>query len=395
MIPPKGLLHPVLPYKALGKTTFPLCRTCVEQRQKEPCTHGSGERQLTGAWPHVELNKAVDLGYRVTQIHEVYHYEKWMQYDGKDPKSGLFTEYILVFLKLKQEKSGWPSWVKTEEDADAYIRNYEEHVGIKLDPSEIEKNAGLRSIAKLFLNSFWGKFGQRENMDQQKYVTPQEFFKLFHNETVTLKGWQMVASGDDDASATMLVRYKMTEDFAQPLANTNVVIAAYVTAHARLRLYKFLEILQDRVLYFDTDSVFYVSKPGQENLPIGDYLGDLTDELADYGEGSYVTEFISAGPKNYSYKVYSTKDKKIHQVIKVKGHPLDFTAMKHINARTMKKMVIAFVKSDQQKEVVVVSPRIQRVEHHVLVTRLVRKVYRVVYDKRVVKKDFTTLPYGY
>jgi len=147
--------------------------------------------------------------------------------------------------------------------------------------------------------------------------------------------------------------------------------------------------------HFVSDSVFYTSLPGQKNLPTGDYLGDLTDELEEYGTGSYVTEFISAGPKNYSYKVYSTNDKKIHQVIKVKGHPLDFTAMKHINAGTMKRMVKAFVKSHRQDEVVVVSPRIQRVDHHVLVTRLVRKTYRVVYDKRVVCDDYSTLPYGY
>ncbi|MCP3666869.1 MAG: hypothetical protein GY696_30980, partial [Gammaproteobacteria bacterium] len=141
--------------------------------------------------------------------------------------------------------------------------------------------------------------------------------------------------------------------------------------------------------------MFYTSRPGEENLPTGDFLGDLTDELEVYGEGSYVTEFISAGPKNYSYKVYSTKEKKIVQEIKVKGHPLDYTAMKHINARTMKRMVRAFVKSGQQEEVVVVAPRIRREEHHKIVTKLMRKVYRVVYDKRIVRKDYTTVPFGY
>ncbi len=79
----------------------------------------------------------------------------------------------------------------------------------------------------------------------------------------------------------------------------------------------------------------------------------------------------------------------------MKGHPLDYTAMKHINTRTMKKMVKAFVESGQQEEVVVVSPRIRREGHHRIVTKLIRKIYRVVYDKRVVRKDFTTVPYGY
>jgi len=80
-----------------------------------------------------------------------------MQYDGKDPKTGLFTEYISIFLKLKQEKSDWPSWVKSDADKDKFIRDYEVRMNIKLDQAEIEMNAGLRAVAKLFLNAFWGK----------------------------------------------------------------------------------------------------------------------------------------------------------------------------------------------------------------------------------------------
>lgn len=38
---------------------------------------------------------------------------------------------------------------------------------------------------------------------------------------------------------------------------------------------------------------------------IGLYLGDMTDELAkDYSEGLYIEEFVSGGPKNYTFKVY-------------------------------------------------------------------------------------------
>jgi len=60
----------------------------------------------------------------------------------------------LVSFQLKQQASGWPSWVRTEEDQTHYIEDYEAHSGIRLDPSAIELNAGLRSISKLMLNSF-------------------------------------------------------------------------------------------------------------------------------------------------------------------------------------------------------------------------------------------------
>ncbi|MCP3663904.1 MAG: hypothetical protein GY696_15660 [Gammaproteobacteria bacterium] len=92
-------------------------------------------------------------------------------------------------------------------------------------------------------------------MVQQKYVTPKEFFQLYNDESVTLLGWDMVTQDEEDQSATMLLWYKMADDFAQPLKNTNVVLAAFVTAHARLRLYSYLEQLQDRVLYFDTGEI--------------------------------------------------------------------------------------------------------------------------------------------
>lgn len=56
---------------------------------------------------------------------------------------------------------------------------------------------------------------------------------------------------------------------------TNVFIAVLTTAHARLKLYEALETLQERVLYYDTDSVIYRWRPAQAEIPLGDYLGDL------------------------------------------------------------------------------------------------------------------------
>jgi hypothetical protein len=88
----------------------------------------------------------------VLAISEVWHYERWAQFDGEDPDTGLFTDYINTFLKIKQEASGWPEWTRTDEDKERYVADYEEHEGIQLDPSKIEKNGALRQLAKLCLN---------------------------------------------------------------------------------------------------------------------------------------------------------------------------------------------------------------------------------------------------
>ena len=42
---------------------------------------------------------------------------------------------------------------------------------------------------------------------------------------------------------------------------------------------EYVEKLGDLVLYYDTDSVIYIWKPGQIEIELGDYLGDMTNEL--------------------------------------------------------------------------------------------------------------------
>ena len=86
---------------------------------------------------------------------------------------------------------------------------------------------------------------------------------------------------------------------------------AFTTGWARLRLYHALELLGDRVLYFDTDSVIFVLRNGESNpLVIGDSLGKWTNEIekqqkVDGGPffPCFISEFVSGGPKNYAFKV--------------------------------------------------------------------------------------------
>ena len=72
---------------------------------------------------------------------------------------------------------------------------------------------------------------------------------------------------------------------------------------ARLRLYEALGVLQERVLYYDMDSVNYRWKAGQPSIPIGVFLGEMTDEL----EGDVIIEFVSGGAKNYGHITRSGK----------------------------------------------------------------------------------------
>ena len=74
------------------------------------------------------------------------------------------------------------------------------------------------------------------------------------------------------------IRYEFGENFVLPDPKTNVVIAAFTTAYARLQLYEELDRLGERVLYYDTDSVIYLTQPGEPEPQLGNYIGDLIDE---------------------------------------------------------------------------------------------------------------------
>jgi hypothetical protein len=117
------------------------------------------------------LKKALEKGYVVQRIYEVWNFDETEHYDPKTKTGGLFTDYVNTFLKMKQEAGGWQEWCQSENDKWRYIRDYHEKDGILLDYKNIKNNHGLRALAKLMLNSFWGKFGQRSNMPQIKYVS--------------------------------------------------------------------------------------------------------------------------------------------------------------------------------------------------------------------------------
>ena len=151
ILPPEGLYHPVLPVRQHGKLTFPLCNACVTEEKAKPmhersnlCGHTPDKRVLQGTWVTLELEKAVEKGYIIHKIHEVFHFPP------EQRRRGLFENYVNTFLKVKQEAAGWPEGCDTEEEKAQYLREYEEREGIVLD--NVAENPGRKAIAKLLLN---------------------------------------------------------------------------------------------------------------------------------------------------------------------------------------------------------------------------------------------------
>jgi hypothetical protein len=291
------------------------------------------------------------------------------QYNPAKQEGGLFSEYINTFLKIKQEASGWPDWCQTEQQRQEYIDQYAAHEGIALDPTKIVKNPGLRSLSKLLLNSMWGKWAQRSNMRQTrlfKSTEMDEFFKLILSSTVEILDYHIIS---DDI---IQVNWQHKEDFVPPSNKTNIFIATFTTCWARLKLYKILAELDDRVIYFDTDSVVYISRPGEYEPPLGDFLGDLSDEI---GNGHFIEEFVSGGPKNYAYRLDNGKE-----TCKVRGFTLNFTNSKLVNFGAVKEML-----EHSGHTIPVVNPReiCRDAKKWKLYNKRRAKKYGLVYTKRV------------
>ena len=177
--PRKNCFFPVLPVKLGNKLVFPLCTKCALSNHNETCAHTIQERSFWGTWCTIEVQKAVEEGYKILEIKEICYFEQ--------TSNSLFTDYVHTFLRSKQESSDYPEWVQTPIDQEQYINNYFQHEGVQLRPEKIAKNPGLRAISKLCLNSLWGKFGMNAEREESELVfEPKRFYEVLNDDELDL-----------------------------------------------------------------------------------------------------------------------------------------------------------------------------------------------------------------
>jgi hypothetical protein len=78
------------------------------------------------------------------------------------------------------------------------------------------------------------------------FTDPAKYFELMSDPSIIVHNVTVISD------EMLAVTYTRMDDFVDVMGNTNVVLAAYTTAQARLRLYDYIERLGRRVLYFDT-----------------------------------------------------------------------------------------------------------------------------------------------
>lgn len=440
VLPNPKLFFPVLPYRCGGKLKFPSCRSCVENLDAK-CTHKNiSERSLIGTWSTDELKLAFERGYKLIRLFEVWDYEfecgeqnskenlTKITYDtlmgeqmqknlSKKCTRGIFTEYQNKFIQLKAEASGFPNWCQTDDDKRRYIVDFFVENNVILRWEKIQKNQTLRSLAKLMLNSLFGKLIQQEKFISTSILSHPNDLKFYLNSDIH-EILDLYCCNDNYIVITWkLVQNEQGEEIQlnpgfQRAEQKNVCITSGIqtTTGARLRLYSEIEKLQDRCFYMDTDSMVFLQRDEKEYCPsLSNAIGGLSNELEDHRIRSdfepYICEFVCMGPKTYAFCVINEPEdsptfKKIY-VVKCKGLTLTGENAKKINMNLMKSYVLGENFIDHEDELFYFKPFetkrkcIRTLKNFKLVTEEQTRTLKFTFDKRSVKENFITYPYGY
>ena len=122
-------------YRAASPRPVPSCPALSHRGQTDLPTVSDlrgkpdPQRALTGTWCTPELHKAVEQGYVVLKILEVWH--------SPQSRQGLFAEYVNTWLKIKEETSGWPASCRTQESRAQHLHDYARREGIHLDYDQV------------------------------------------------------------------------------------------------------------------------------------------------------------------------------------------------------------------------------------------------------------------
>ena len=156
ILPPKNLYFAVLPIHVNDQILYTLCYQCAKDKEEKRCQHTTEERCLISTWVSVELKLAIEKGYQILEIYEIWNFTEISGGDQNE-NIGIFTRFINDCLKVKVESSDFPQKDMTLEEKQLYIENYRRNENIDLDINSITFNPGKRAVSKLMANSFWGE----------------------------------------------------------------------------------------------------------------------------------------------------------------------------------------------------------------------------------------------
>jgi hypothetical protein len=190
--------YPLLPVRTKDKLLF-----CVG-------------KNIRGFYTHIEIRKAIELGYKIKKVHETYYFKETI-YPFVDYVNDLYAKR----MEYKKQKSP------------------------------------MEDITKLMLNSLYGKFCQKF-LDKENIVSSI----IFDDTNKNIKSFEPY----NDNNFVRVVEDREPSNFCM------VMWGSMVTAYARLEIYKYLS--EHNPTYCDTDSIIT-----RHTIPTSEKLGDMKLEM--------------------------------------------------------------------------------------------------------------------
>jgi hypothetical protein len=388
----------VLPVKVDDRLLFCSCPPCAKAfksactREAEGreycCTHSDNERRFVTTVTSLELEEALQSGYVVDRFYRAWHYTQW---DGD-----LFKDYVRIFLKLKVVSSGWRKNIPELADCESeeerrrlraeFCADYHRLYGIIIDEGAVVDNPGMRHIAKLCLNSLWGKFSMRNDLSHTEvFTSPAEFYARLHDRRVEVG---LVIPISDEA---IRVVYRDKEEFLREHRASNIVLSLWTTSAARLTLLRYMRQASENgtLIYTDTDSVFYVYRVADGNpIKAGRYLGEMSEEYSDYD----ILEFACAGAKQYGLKLCRKSDGVMQNVLKIRGITLDSNSCRRMNYEHFKRMVLNY---GGEENVPFEYKKFGPQQDSRILCRVLCRIYRTLCQKGIITRALDVIDFGY
>jgi len=222
--------------KSPGYLDNPILQTRYNDRTVSPL--GS----WTGWYFSEELLNAKNYGYTY-EILEGYLFEK----------ENIFKDYVSVLHEMKQSS---------------------------------DKSSPLYLIAKLLMNSLYGKFGMTDDLAIHKIIKIDELEKFIESKErikfIELDEDLALLSYHDKNDA------KLINDYTE--MDISIGVASAITAYSRIIMSKYKNLPNNKMYYTDTDSAV-MEKPLADSL-VGNHLGQMVLEKE-------YREFVSLAPKVY------------------------------------------------------------------------------------------------
>ncbi|KAF7627112.1 hypothetical protein Mgra_00009622 [Meloidogyne graminicola] len=344
IIPLPRLDVPVIPVKFDDRLLFPLCRKCSitypngANIKEYCCPHNDEERGWVSTCTSIELEEALQVGYRVSRFYRALHYDQW--------DDQLFKNYVAEFMAMKIHASGYPEGIIGKENEDKFMKECKERFGIEVQREKMIPDKAMRYISKLMLNSLWGRFSLRNTLSKSVVTdSPYELREYATNNSIEIQ------SIDKLTEETILITYKPKDEFIIEHETSNIVISLWTTSAARIRLLKAMQKVAEspgcNILYGDTDSILF-SHPKDIECPLqtGPHLGDLAREYV----GSAIKEYVGGACKAYGLRMESNKNAKISTALKVRGITLTVDVCKILHFESFKKSVLQYANGEDEED---------------------------------------------